>query len=41
MFAIDPKGYARPFTVEGELAPEEGWTVLSLFSPRPSEPRHP
>lgn len=33
LFAINPKGYAKPFTVDSELKPEAGWTVLSLFSP--------
>ncbi len=33
LFAITPKGYARPFTIDNDLAPDDGWTVLSLFSP--------
>lgn len=33
LFAINPKGYAEPFTVEHTLVPEAGWTILSLFEP--------
>ncbi len=33
LFAINPAGYAEPFTVEGGPEPKAGWTILSLFSP--------
>ena len=33
LFAIDPDGYAEPFTIDGKLEPKAGWTILSLFSP--------
>jgi hypothetical protein len=39
LFAINPKGYAEPFTVESRLAPEAGWTILSLFEPK-AEKKH-
>ncbi|MBV6271487.1 sodium:proton antiporter [Alcaligenaceae bacterium CGII-47] len=32
LFALTPKGYARPFTPGQDWRPEAGWTVLSLFS---------
>lgn len=32
LFALNPKGYARPFTPGQDWRPEAGWTVLSLFS---------
>jgi NhaP-type Na+/H+ or K+/H+ antiporter len=31
LFALTPKGYARPFTPDSDWVPEKGWTVLSLF----------
>lgn len=39
LFAINPKGYAEPFTVENNLLPEAGWTILSLFEPK-AEKKH-
>lgn len=39
LFAITPKGYAEPFTVEGEFVPGSGWTVISLFPPDVEEER--
>ncbi|NYT78208.1 sodium:proton antiporter [Alcaligenaceae bacterium] len=33
LFGINPKGYARPFTLDRELEPESGWTIVSLSSP--------
>lgn len=32
LFALNPKGYARPFTPEQDWQPEADWTILSLFS---------
>jgi len=31
LFALTPKGFARPFTPSDDWEPEPGWTVLSLF----------
>lgn len=31
LFAINPKGYAQPFTPDSQLIPSAGWAVLSLF----------
>lgn len=31
LFAINPDGYAHPFTIDNNLSPAAGWTVLSLF----------
>lgn len=31
LFALTPKGYARPFTPDRDWVPEQGWTLLSLF----------
>lgn len=31
LFAINPKGYAQPYTPDEELNPGPGWTVISLF----------
>lgn len=31
LFAINPKGYAQPFTPDNQLIPSAGWAVLSLF----------
>lgn len=39
LFAINPKGYPEPFTANGELTPEAGWTVLSLFPPEAERER--
>lgn len=30
LFAINPKGYAEPYTPDDELTPGPGWTVISL-----------
>src|SRR5690625_169583 len=30
LFAITPKGYARPFTLDRKLNPEAGWTMIVL-----------
>ncbi len=30
LFAVTPKGYARPFTLDTRLQPEPGWTIISL-----------
>jgi len=40
LFAINPKGYAEPFTVNDELTPEAGWTVLSLFPTEAEQARN-
>src|SRR5690606_25115822 len=32
LFAINPKGYAIPFTLDQELEPEAGWTVIGLHA---------
>lgn len=39
LFAINPKGYAEPFTVEHPPVPEAGWSILSLFEPA-TEKKH-
>ncbi len=31
LFALPPKGQARPFTPDSDWVPEKGWKVLSLF----------
>jgi hypothetical protein len=33
LFALNPKGYALPFTQEQPLRPEAGWTVIGLHVP--------
>jgi len=44
LFAIDPKGYLRPFTVLEPPKPESGWTMISMIIPpelgweRPEKP---
>lgn len=30
LFALNPKGYAQPFTLDQELQPAAGWTILGL-----------
>lgn len=32
LFAVTPKGYAMPFTLDQELSPETGWTIIGLHS---------
>lgn len=36
LFAINPKGYAIPFTHDADISPAAGWTVIGLYPP--SEP---
>jgi hypothetical protein len=33
LFALNPKGYALPFTQDQALRPEAGWTVIGLHVP--------
>ncbi|MGB6154894.1 cation:proton antiporter [Castellaniella sp.] len=32
LFALNPKGYAIPFTLDQDLQPEAGWTVIGLHA---------
>ncbi|WP_066458745.1 cation:proton antiporter [Castellaniella caeni] len=42
LFAINPKGYAMPFTLDQDLQPQPGWTVIGLHvesaQAQPAEP---
>ncbi|MGB6241359.1 MAG: sodium:proton antiporter [Castellaniella sp.] len=32
LFAVNPKGYAIPFTLDQDLEPEAGWTIIGLHA---------
>lgn len=32
LFALNPKGYAIPFTLDEDLSPENGWTIIGLHA---------
>ncbi len=33
LFAINPKGFAIPFTLDQEIKPASGWTIIGLYPP--------